>query len=199
MGKKSKGKNKKTRKGKMPPGLAKWHAQQRAKSAPKGDSNMAAKKTKRRSSSVRKYARQAKRYGRRAGRSLLSGGRTYVGRVKSLVSKDTALKIAGGAIGMVAANQLAPRIANMVDGKMGTSTKAGQVVIKVGIGVLGGAAISTQSPALGEGFAIGAIAEPIAGSVRSMIAQQEASKKGVSALAGLGALHQIDEDVEVNQ
>ena len=81
-----------------------------------------------------------------------------------------------------------------VGGKAGTATALGQAAIKVGIGALGGAALAPLNKPAAAGFAVGAIAEPVAGAARSMIAQQQAKTAGVSSLQGLGALHQIDAD-----
>ena len=192
---------KKGKKGKLGAGLRKWMREQKAKksasSQSKAGSTVAKKKKGRKSGGSGKSRGGSRRRsggGGGGGLSFVKGGGGIVSRARGFVSKDMILAVAGGAAGMLAANQLAPRIATWTGGKAGTATRLGQAAIKVGIGALGGAALMAANKPLAAGFAVGAIAEPIAGSVRSMIAQQEAKAGGVSSLQGLGALHQINAD-----
>jgi hypothetical protein len=100
------------------------------------------------------------------------------------------LKALGGTVaGMLAANQLAPRIAAMTGSAAAAGQRpflqgqAGQAVLKIGIGLVGAYALKRSDNVLAASFAAGAIAEPAVAAIRAMLAKQNAPA-GVAGLYG---------------
>lgn len=115
---------------------------------------------------------------------------------RGFVAKDALMLTGGVAAGMLAANQLAPRIASKLGSKGGTGTPLGQAALKAGVGIALGAIAATFSKSLAAGIAAGGIAEPIVGAIRSASTRNEAAKKGVSGLAALQGIANADADLE---
>jgi hypothetical protein len=207
MARRKKPRAKSTRKPNMAGLKAYWARKRAAKSArrspsapPKESPAMARKKTRR---SARRKASPFATVARRSGRKRRAssgggGGGGIAGRIRrasgGFISVDLIKGAVGGAAGMIAANQLAPRIGSMLNGAAGTNTAMGQGILKAVIGIAGGAALAKLDKPAGAGFALGGVAEPIAGVIRSALARNSGKAAGVQGLAQLGDIASVDVD-----
>jgi hypothetical protein len=169
----------------------------------KEPSTMARKKTRRRSNRRKSnpfagIRRAAKSRRRSRGGGGGGGGGGIAGRIRrasgGFVSMELIKGAAGGAVGMIAANQLAPRLGSMLNGAAGTNSAIGQGILKAVIGIAGGAVVAKLDKPAGAGFALGAVAEPIAGAIRSALARNRGQAAGVQGLAALGDIASVDID-----
>lgn len=160
-------------KGKMPPALAAYWAKKR------GQVGKAVTATKRKARSV-VTAIKTKRRSSGGG-----GGRGIRGVLRGHISRDALLGLGGTAVGITFSNQIAPRIATKIGGFW--ASDKGQLILKIGMGIGGGAVLSGVNKPFAAGFSTGAMAEPLGGLIRSVLARGKAASTagGVQGLAGL--------------
>ena len=91
----------------------------------------------------------------------------------------------GTVAGVLASNQLAPRIANALR-VQALQGEAGQAALKAAIAIGGGLAVAKYgNKQIGAGIIAGGVAEPVVGMIRSRIARQAAANQQ-RGMAGLG-------------
>lgn len=123
---------------------------------------MRRKSRRRRSSSSAPFARRVKRSGRRR-----SGGRSF-GRGFLSLPAGAVPAVVGTVAGVVASNQIAPRIGAKYPSLGGNGA---QLALKIGMGLVGAAVLRRYSTVGALAFLAGSAAEPLAALVRGSLAR----------------------------